>query len=378
MTDRQTGERLQALLDRSLAEDRSSPGAVLRIESPDFTWAGAAGACDPQRRLTMQPGDAFHAASITKMLTATLCLILAEDNMVDLDRGIGAYLPGAITDGLHDIDGTAFGSAITLRQLLNHRSGLADFFGDGAAGPKARPPFVTEMAASPNRFWSPREVLDWTKATLSPHFPPGGGWHYSDTGYLLAGMVIEAVTGEALHDVLRLWLLAPLGMDHSYLLYRERPRLTAAGRPPSRPFVGTLDYGRLKSASADWGSGGIVTTAGDLCRFIRAFADARLLKRPESRAQMLAWQATGEPGVSYGLGVRHFDLARLGMTGFGEVWGHTGFLKAFMLYWPKADAVICGTQNQAQIKGVFSARRPVSALVPECLRILQQAFYEEV
>ena len=88
---------------------------------------------------------------------------------------------------------------------------------------------------------------------------------------------------------------------------------------------------------------------------------------------MLTWTATGEPGVGYGLGVRDFALAALGMRSFGELWGHTGFLKSFMLYFPELDAVICGTLNQSAAMGVFSRLRPVAALVPVVLRDLRTA-----
>jgi CubicO group peptidase (beta-lactamase class C family) len=114
-----------------------------------------------------------------------------------------------------------------------------------------------------------------------------------------------------------------------------------------------------------------VVTAADLARFMRAFADDRIFRDPGSRRQMLAWTGTGEPGVGYGLGVRHFSLADVGMPGFGELWGHTGFLKSFMLYSPELDAVICGTLNQSAATGAFSRLRPVAALVPAVLRDLR-------
>lgn len=88
---------------------------------------------------------------------------------------------------------------------------------------------------------------------------------------------------------------------------------------------------------------------------------------------MLPLTPTGEPGVNYGLGVRQFLLEELAMAGFGELWGHTGFLKSFMLYWPERDAAICGTLNQSAAKGVFSELRPVSALVPEVMNGLARS-----
>lgn len=362
--------RLQRLLERTLAQEAGVPGAILRIEAPDFAWAGAAGFCDPRDGLAMRPDDAFQVASITKMFTATLCVRLAEEGLADLDSGIGTYLAESTTQGLHDLDGQSYGAALTLRQLLSHTAGVADFFGDGTPEPDGTPPFVAEMVADPDRLWDPRDILIWTRNHLAPRFAPGRGWHYADTGFLLAGLVIEQVTGLPLHDAYRRWIFDPLGMTRTYMLYREPARPVASGRPLSRAYAGGTDYGSMRSVSADWGSGGLVSTAADLARFLRAFADGRVLRKAESRRQMMALRPTGEPGVSYGLGIRHFDLDALGMEHGGALWGHTGFLKSFMLYWPAADAVLCGTLNQSGAEGVFSQLRPVTTLVRDVLPLV--------
>jgi hypothetical protein len=88
---------------------------------------------------------------------------------------------------------------------------------------------------------------------------------------------------------------------------------------------------------------------------------------------MLSWTPTGELGVYYGLGVRRFDLSVFDLKRLGDLWGHTGFIKSFMLYWTQEDATICGTLNQSMAQGTFSHRRPVAALIPAVLRELWQA-----
>src|SRR5690606_17215576 len=122
------------------------------------------------------------------------------EGLLDLDCGIGAYLPESTTQGLHDLDGRAYGAALTLRQLLGHTAGVADFFGDGTPGPDGSPPFVAKMAADPDRLWEPLDILAWTRNHLFSRFAPGRGWHYADTGFLLAGLVVESVTSLKLHD----------------------------------------------------------------------------------------------------------------------------------------------------------------------------------
>jgi hypothetical protein len=98
-----------------------------------------------------------------------------------------------------------------------------------------------------------------------------------------------------------------------------------------------------------------------------------VVPEPRHEGADLTWTPTGERGVHYGLGVRRFVLAELGMPGFGELWGHTGFLKSFMPYWPDRAVSICGTLNQSAARGAFSELRSVAALVPEVLREVSEA-----
>ena len=373
VTSESLARALQDLLDRSVGEDPAIRSGVMRIEAPRFAWQGASGAADPDQAVAMLPGDQFQAASITKIITAATLMTLVEENRVDLDAGIGRHLPAAVLSGLHDLRGHEYAPEITPRQLLGHTSGVADFFGDGEPGPGGALPFVAKMREDPDKLWDPLEILAWTKANLRPHFPPGEGWHYADTGFVLAGLIIESVSGMALHAAMRERIFGPLGMDHTYMLFREPARPSLEGREPSCAYAGELPYGDQRSVSADWAGGGLVTTAGDLTRFIRAFAEDRLFRDPASRAAMLSWTPTGEPGVDYGLGVRRFVLEDLGMPGFGEIWGHTGFLKSFMLYWPERDATICGTLNRSAAPGAFSRLRPVAAIVPAAMRELNAA-----
>jgi D-alanyl-D-alanine carboxypeptidase len=367
MTSRLSLESLlQERLDQASREDAAVYGGVLRVEAPGFAWQGASGLTNPAAGVEMRPEDQFQAASITKMLTSTTFMTLVEERLADLDAAIGRWLPASLTEGLLED-----GDICTPRHLLAHTSGIADFFGDGEPGAGGALPFVAKMQEEPDRLWDPRDILAWTRANLRPHFVPGNGWHYADTGYVLVGLIIEAVTGRALHQAMRERVIDPLGMQHTHMLFREPARPSLPGRGPPLAYFGDAPYGADRSVSADWGGGGLVVTAADLARFMRAFADDRIFRSPDFRRQMLTLTATGEPGVSYGLGVRHFALGALGMPGFGELWGHTGFVKSFMLYWPEEDALVCGTLNQSAAKGVFSKLRPVAALVPAVLQDLR-------
>jgi len=371
--NRALASTLQELLDRAVKDDPAVRNGVMRVDAPGLAWQGASGMADPDQGIAMLPDDPFQAASITKMVTATACMTLVEDGRIDLDEGIGRYLPPSVTSGLHEHRGRSYGAEITVRQLLGHTSGIADFFGDGAPGPGGALPFVAKMQEDPEKLWDPLEILAWTKANLRPHFAPGDGWHYADTGFLIAGLIIETITAKPLHEVMRERVFEPLGMDDTYMLFREPARPSGSAEKVSRAWAGDVAYGVDRSVSADWAGGGLVTTADDLARFIRAFAEDRIFYDRTSRKQMMTWTPAGEPGVHYGLGVRRFVLDELGMPGFGELWGHTGFMKAFMLCWPEREAAICGTLNQAAARGVFSELRPVAAIVPAVLRALQSS-----
>ena len=202
---------MQGLLDRTVAEDPSVVNGVLAVEAPglDLRWKGASGLADPRGGTEMLPDDRFRSASVGKMVLATVALKLVEEGAFGLDEEIGHRLPYSITDGLHVLDGRDRGADITPRQLLAHESGLADYFSDGEPTTHG-PPFVGVMMAEPDKLWRPAEILAWSKRNLEPRFAPGRGWHYSDTGYLVAGLLMEAVTGKALHEVYREKVFAPL------------------------------------------------------------------------------------------------------------------------------------------------------------------------
>ena len=111
-------------------------------------------------------------------------------------------------------------SHITIKHLLNHTSGLHDYFGDK---PKQVTPFLDQILSEPSRFWTPQEIVQWSKEHLKSHFPPGEGFHYSDTGYHILGLVIENITSMPFHKALEHYLFMPLGMNHSYLICYSEP-----------------------------------------------------------------------------------------------------------------------------------------------------------
>lgn len=307
----------------------------------------------------MQPDALFRSASVGKMILATTLLTYVEENIIELDKPAVEYLQGKLPQ--------SFDQAVTVRQLINHTSGIPDYFSDGELI-DGQPPFVIEMMQAPDKLWDPQEIIAWTAQHTTPHFSPGQGWYYSDTGFLIAGLILETVSGMALHTIYRRRLFDPLGMNQTYMVFREPARTPDAEE--SNAYAGDLVYTIPRTVSADWAGGGLVTSARDLGRFIRAMADNRIFQHSATREIMFTWTPTGEAGVYYGLGVRRFVLGEVGETYSGEIWGHTGALNVSMFYYPPLDLVMTGTLNQASVPGVWSTVRPVPMVVPKVLAVM--------
>jgi CubicO group peptidase (beta-lactamase class C family) len=213
----QLTKQLQSMLDSLVVKDAAVHNAVLLVESPskNFKFKGASGEADPNAKIKMEPDDLFRTASIGKMTCAALAMKLVEAGKFGLDDKISQYLPASVMAGLHEYQGQSYGAQITIRHLLGHTSGLPDYFFDGDQNGNQVPDFIELMLAQPDKFWQPEETVAYAKAYLSPFFPPGQGFHYADTNYQLLGLIIQNVTGKALHQVYREQLFNPLGMNNS-------------------------------------------------------------------------------------------------------------------------------------------------------------------
>jgi D-alanyl-D-alanine carboxypeptidase len=283
--------------------------------------------------------DAFEIASISKTFTAAVVLLMAEDGLVALEDPIGDHLPLVWGAGLLEIDGHDHGPELTLRQLLQHTAGLPDYWYD--------PPFVAphtnawlrDFNADPDKIWAPEEILAYA-AELNPISAPGGGWHYSDTGFLMIGLMIERIEGEPLHAVYRRRILDPLGMDQTWLPWHDAP---IAGQRVSHRYEGRDDLWDVPRQSADWAGGGLVSDARDLSDFSVALHNGALFADPGSHEALLTTVPTAEADVAYGLGIYELDLGAKGTW-----WGHEGYGEAWMWYWPDKGASLTGTLNQTE------------------------------
>jgi len=339
------GGRLQALLDDLVANEPGVRSAILLVEGPRFRWKGAAGIAFANAKTPALPDDQFTIDSIAKMMTAAIAMKLVEVGTVKLDDRIGTYLPDSLMKDLHVLSGRSYGDEITVRQLLSHTSGITDDW--------ACPGFIDLVAGDPQRRWKPEETIAFVKGNCPPHFKPGAGFHYSDTGYNLLGLVLEKASGKSLTALYRELVLDPLGMNHTYRPAYEAARPSIPGRAPAERYLEDVECGLWTSVmTADWAGGGLVSTTEDLDRFLRAFLRSKVFRKSTTRDTMLTWIESG-PMNNYGLGISRVLFSRSenpAHAGLGEVWGHSGSSHNFLYYWPAENITIVGTLNQMAVK----------------------------
>lgn len=316
-------------LDRLVARNKGHGGGIVRVALPGQVLAqSASGLMAGPGSAAMTPDTPFEIASTTKAVTAATIMRLVEDGRLSLDNTLPQVLPAAEAKG--------FDPRITIRQLLSHTSGLQHYWEDGKLDRDGNNAFLRAFLSNPDHFWTSGEILDQARAI--PAKKPGSRFHYSDTNYVLLGRIIENTTGKPLHRVFREMIFNPLGMNSTWLTYRESRR----GAPQSHRYEGDEDLTDVPRQSADWAGGGLVSTAKDLEKFLRGLASGKLFKKADTLSQMKTYVPVGEEGISYGLGLYRVELD----GGKGEIWGHDGHGNSFAYYWPQKDITFTGTLNQ--------------------------------
>jgi len=307
---------VQAALDRAVAVG-GAPGMVAEVRDRHGTWFGSAGLADTATGRPRRADERFRIGSATKALTATVVLQLAAERRLRLDDTVEKWLPGLVQGNGYD------GRTITIRQLLNHTSGIFNYGSVDAFFDKGK-----GAAWFQHRFdtYSPVELV---RVGLShvPYFAPGQGFAYSNTDYILAGMIVEKATGRTLADELTRRISRPLGLTATYL-----PGYEPGIRGPHPVHYSTLfsdsphpqiyDATEMNQSFA-WAAGGAVSTIDDLNRFFSALLAGRLLPPAEQRDMFTTVATQGGPpwipDTRYGLGVFSQTLP-CGVT----VWGNAG------------------------------------------------------
>jgi D-alanyl-D-alanine carboxypeptidase len=313
-----------------------APGVIIKVDDGrgrPVTVARQVAWTRPDHRLSAD--DEFRMGSNTKTMVATVVLQLLAQHRLSLTDPVDKWLPGLVANG----------DRITLRMLLNHTSGLPDYFED-LEKRRFDPDVLYSITGQRPRAWTPRQLLA-VAARYPVSFEPGARYSYSNTNYVALGLILARVTGNSLDHLLRDRIIRPLGLTHTYLATDGRsrdgdrlahgyepdaahlgPLLAQVGAPADAAFVGPVRHENVDvtnlSPSWGWAAGAIVSTPGDWARFLRALLSGRLLPA----AQLAQMRTTVEDPDSagafrYGLGLMRYT------NSCGSVWGHTGGIPGY-------------------------------------------------
>ena len=299
------------------------PGATAAVCRGPYCYGFATGYSDAADKTVMKATDRMLAGSVGKTFAAALALQLVKEGKIGLDYKVEKYLgkekwffrlPNA--------------REITVRQLMNHTSGLVRY--------EFKEQFIKDLTANLNKVWRPDELLSYLFDTKAP-FEAGKGWDYSDTNYIVLGMIIEKVTGKKYYSEVTRRFLRPLELKNTIPQDRRQLRGVVQGYAgPNNPFGGEdemISDGKfIINPQFEWTGGGMVTTTEDLARWAKSMYEGRSIPG-ELLPEMLNGVAAPMLGkeTKYGLGV----IIR--QTRVGVSYGHSGFFPGYMtdvMYFP--------------------------------------------
>ncbi|MFF4626905.1 serine hydrolase domain-containing protein [Streptomyces griseorubiginosus] len=289
------------------------PGVTLTARNGRSSWSTTAGVGNLRTHAPRSADDRYRVGSITKTFVSTVVLQLEAEGRLSLDDTVDKWLPGVVHGHGHD------GSQVTLRQLLNHTSGIFDYTSDETFG---RTYFLKDGFFE-HRYdtLAPGQLVAITMAH-KPDFAPGTSWNYSNTNYVLAGMVIQKVTGRPYGEEIRHRIIDPLHLTATSV---PGTRVSVPG-PSSRAYSKlaetatgpTYDVTRLNPSLAS-SAGEMISDSADLDRFYSALLKGRLLPPKQLKEMKTTVPVEGIPNAGYGLALIDRKLS-CGV----HVWGHDG------------------------------------------------------
>jgi len=331
-------QKLQDTLDYLVSNNANTKGVSACVYIPgQGIWQGTSGIS--HNGFPMSSDMVMPLASNTKLFTAVMMMILVENNIISLSDSLSNYLPTY----------SNINPNVTIRQLLNHTSGIADMFNTQA--------HFDSVAADLTRIWTPQEVLLWVG---SPLFEPGAGYGYSNTNYILAGMVAESATGVPMWQLIRDSILNPLQMDSTFF----PPYESIIGNVP-HPWMNGVDINnnsRNSINTAIGASGAISSTSGEMAHWYNALFSGQVINQT-SLSEITNFLSP----QNYGMGLQKYNQNN------HIEWGHGGInpygARTRMIYDPCMNAIICGlsNSNNSGIDGqTFILHKVLTLYLPEC------------
>jgi D-alanyl-D-alanine carboxypeptidase len=323
------------------------PGISLLINDSHGTWIGSTGKADIENNIDFAPGTISKAASITKFFMSTLLFKLMEDSIHSgigykaIHTKISQWLPAKVIDKLPN------GNLVTLGQCMNHETGIPDVIEQND--------FYLAVLNDPNKKWQPEELLEFVY-NKKPLFAPSDTAIYSNTNTILIKMVIDAATGKSHANLLKQYVLDPLGLKHTYYQpYDELPNSTAQGYFDLYNNNTIVNVSNLVTGSGN-GYGGLYSNVFDLFTFIKAVLIDKTLLSDKSLAIMQTYGKKDDPNY-YGYGIQKTFLNHGNDYGIGHKGRDLGYT-ANVFYFPNKGVthvffVNYGTDADSRLKQVF-------------------------
>jgi D-alanyl-D-alanine carboxypeptidase len=337
------------------------PGATLGVTlSNGKSFGLAVGYSDRDAKTRMRPDDRMLAGSTGKTFAAATAFQLVAEGKISLDDKIEKYLGKEPW-----FDRIANSHQITIRQLMNHTSGLVRY--------EFKKEFTDYLTANPMKVWTPEERLAYLFDTKAP-FEPGEGWDYSDTNYIVLGMIIERVTGKRFYDEARRRLIKPLKLADT--IAQESPVMKGViqGYAGSgNPFGGKdamIENGKfVVNPQLEWTGGGWASTSEDLSRWAKMYFEGRAFS-----VSILPQALEGVPAPMLGRDAKYGLCVIIRNTPAGITYGHSGFFPGYltdMMYFPD-QKIALAVQVNTSVSGTLGGK-PLSRVLAEAAQIIKES-----
>lgn len=359
MDRNETAKRIEESFRKQVRNDKAVKCAFLLVSSDKLnihinTAEGKTGNTDAD------PQQPNHLASVGKLFTATVIGMLHDQGKLSFDDKIKKFLDNELMHNLHVFEGKDYSDEITVSQLLNQTSGLADVFF----------PLLEKKIKDPSMKISTREAVIWGKQNLTPKSKPGGKHFYTDTNYFLLGLIIENITGKPFQEVLHELIFKPLGMKHAYTNDFTKPE-EPSKYPTAEAFINNVDFTRIEGiAPLDHAGSSVIAPLEEFLIFMKALVNNKLVKEETLKRMIDDDRPMGFPalGINYGYSIWKFVTVPLVMPSKYNCWGCVGVTGAFMFYHPKTESYIIGTFNDSSYK-TKALRFMVSKVISNLLKL---------
>lgn len=335
-------EVLSGILEEEVqSTDAAVAGVSLTVISPQLgiDFSGASGYDSMIKDHVLTPDQPFRIASLTKTFVATSILRLREKGLVTIDDPITNYISKEHIAILEN--GGYTPSKITVKQCMMHTSGLFDYA-------EGNMDYINEASKDPNKRWTRTEQIQWAMDHGKPQGAPGENYHYSDTGYVLLGEIIEKQTGKGLAQGMReLLKFDELGMSSTWLeSLEDRPN----GLPTSvRRYMDTLDASDWDNSVDLYGGGGLQSTTRDLAVYLQALFSDKIYEQSETiPVMLLKSEFSGDPLTEYRLGFGYIK----GKSGI-EAYLHSGFWGTLFIHFPAYNCSIAINHTNDESNGAL-------------------------